>query len=141
MSFEENTTHDREWSPGWDLVGERLRMAREYLNFSQQLVADRTGIPRTAVSDVERGARKVDILELRKLARLYKRPIGYFLDEDPDAVVTDHAAKMLARTLTPLTESDREKVVSFAQFLQSAHAAELEQQDEAEQNQAGERER
>jgi transcriptional regulator with XRE-family HTH domain len=54
---------------------------REYLNFSQQLVSDRTGIPRSAVSDVERGGRKVDSLELRKLARLYGYSTSYFLDE------------------------------------------------------------
>lgn len=128
---EEHTIHDPEWNPGWELVGERLRTAREYLNFSQQHVADRTGIPRTAISDVERGTRKVDILELRKLGRLYHRPIDYFLDEDPEAVVADHAAAMLARTLSPLSDGDREQVVKFAQFLQSAHAAEQEQRPES----------
>jgi transcriptional regulator with XRE-family HTH domain len=124
---------DDEWEPGWKLVGQRLRTAREYLNLSQQHVADRTGIPRTALSDVERGARKVDILELRKLGRLYRRPIGYFLDQDPEAALADHAAAMLARTLSPLSEGDREKVVSFAQYLQFAHAAEQEQKNDPEE--------
>ncbi|MGW0192046.1 helix-turn-helix domain-containing protein [Nonomuraea sp. NPDC003201] len=118
---------DSDWDPSWELVGERLRAAREYLNFSQQHVADRTGIPRTAISDIERGARKVDSLELRKLARFYRRPLGYFLDEDAEAAIADHAAAMLARALGPLSDGDRQQVVKFAEFLQSAYAAEQEQ--------------
>jgi transcriptional regulator with XRE-family HTH domain len=91
----------------------RLREAREYLNLSQQFVADKTGIPRSAVSDIERGVRKVDSLELRKLARLYMYPVGYFLGEEE----ADDDVRMFARAVTDLTEDDRAEVVRFAQFL------------------------
>jgi transcriptional regulator with XRE-family HTH domain len=91
----------------------RLREAREYLNLSQQFVADKTGIPRSAVSDIERGMRKVDSLELRKLARLYMYPVGYFLGEEE----ADDDVRTLARAVTDLTEDDRAEVVRFAQFL------------------------
>jgi transcriptional regulator with XRE-family HTH domain len=91
----------------------RLREAREYLNLSQQFVADKTGIPRSAVSDIERGVRKVDSLELRKLARLYTYPVGYFLGEEE---LSDEA-QTFARAVTDLTEDDRAEVVRFAQFL------------------------
>ena len=53
-------------------LGKRFREVREYLGFSQQMVSDRTGIARSAISDIERGTRKVDSLELKKLARLYR---------------------------------------------------------------------
>lgn len=102
----------------------RFREAREYLGFSQQMVADQTGIPRSAISDIERGARKVDSLELKKLARLYRRPAGYFLDERPDATPGDHAIAGLARALAQLTEGDREAVVRFAEYLRDRRAAE-----------------
>jgi transcriptional regulator with XRE-family HTH domain len=91
----------------------RLREAREYLNLSQQFVADKAGIPRSAVSDIERGVRKVDSLELRKLARLYMYPVGYFLGEEE---VADDV-RVLARAVTDLTEGDRAEVVRFARFL------------------------
>ena len=91
----------------------RLREAREYLNLSQQFVADKTGIPRSAVSDIENGRRKVDSLELRKLARLYMYPVGYFLGEEE----ADEEVRALARAVTDLTEDDRAEVVRFAQFL------------------------
>jgi transcriptional regulator with XRE-family HTH domain len=97
----------------WQQLGSRLRDVREYLSLSQQYVADKTGIPRSAVSDIERGVRKVDSLELRKFARLYMHPVGYFLGEE-DA---GDEVRALARAVTDLTEDDRAEVVRFAQFL------------------------
>ena len=94
-------------------LAKRLREVREYLNLSQQFVADKTGIPRSAVSDIERGARKVDSLELRKLARLYMYPVGYFLGDEE----AGDDVRALARAVTDLTEGDRAEVVRFAQFL------------------------
>jgi transcriptional regulator with XRE-family HTH domain len=95
------------------LLATRLREVREYLGLSQQYVADKTGIARSAVSDIERGLRKVDSLELRKLARLYMYPVGYFLGEEE----ADEEVRALARAVTDLTEGDRAEVVRFAQFL------------------------
>lgn len=107
-------------------LGTRLRDLREYLNFSQQYVAERTGIPRSAVSDIERGSRKVDSLELEKLARLYSYPVAYFLDADEDAEVGTHALKAMARALSPLGPSEREEVYRFAEFLRLHKAGQLE---------------
>ena len=59
-------------------MGARLRQAREYLGFSQEAVAEALGVPRASVSAMEGGHRKVSSLELRDLARLYKRPIEWF---------------------------------------------------------------
>jgi transcriptional regulator with XRE-family HTH domain len=115
-------------------LGKRFREVREYLGFSQQMVADRTGIARSSISDIERGARRVDSLELKKLARLYRRPAGYFIDERPDATPGDHAIAGLARALAQLTEGDREAVVRFAEYLRDKRAAE---QEAAEQEHDG----
>jgi transcriptional regulator with XRE-family HTH domain len=102
---------------GWIILGGRLKEVREYLNLSQQYVADHTGIPRSAISDVERGVRKVDSLELRKLARLYRYPVGYFLDEAQEPAAGDHTLQALTRALTDLTEEDKEELLRFADFL------------------------
>ncbi|MBF9352822.1 hypothetical protein BKG80_05860 [Mycobacteroides chelonae] len=94
---------------------DRLREVREYLGFSQQYVANATGIPRPAISEIERGNRKVDSLELRKLARLYRYPVSYLLgvDEQQPGV-----AGALGRVLTDLTSGDHDEVLRFAEFLQ-----------------------
>lgn len=119
---------DNEKSPSEETESEqlakRLREVREYLNLSQQFVADKTGIPRSAVSDIERGARKVDSLELRKLARLYMYPVGYFLGDEE----AGDDVRALARAVTDLTEGDRAEVVRFAQFLRYSADADRKKQ-------------
>lgn len=108
------------------LLSERLKKTREYLNFSQQWVSERTGIPRAAISEIERGARRVDSLELKKLARLYRYPVSYFLDEDLDAIPAEHAVAGLPRQLTNLKPQDLTQVMKFAQFLEMAYQADTE---------------
>ena len=106
------------------LLSERLKHIREYLNFSQQWVSERTGIPRSAISEIERGSRRVDSLELKKLARLYRYPVGYFLDEDLDAIPAEHAVAGLPRRLAEnLKPADLTHVMKFAQFLEMSHRA------------------
>jgi transcriptional regulator with XRE-family HTH domain len=114
---------DTDRSSEWSALGERLREVREYLNFSQQWVSEQTGIPRTAIGEIERGSRRVDSLEIKKLARLYRYPISYFLDEDLNAVAADHAVAGLARRLTNLTQSDLDQVMRFAAFLEFSYRA------------------
>jgi transcriptional regulator with XRE-family HTH domain len=95
-------------------LSRRLREAREYLGLAQQFVADQTGIPRAAVSAIETGRRRVEALELERLAAVYKFPVAYFLEgslEEPASV------RALAREAVELTEDDRAEVLRFAQFL------------------------
>ena len=47
---------DRTSTGGVMDLAQRLRDQRTFLNISQQFVADQTGIRRSAVSDIERGA-------------------------------------------------------------------------------------
>jgi len=108
----------------WVELGRRLREAREYLNLSQQYVADKTGIPRSAISDIERGIRKVDSLELKKFSKLYLYPMSYFLGEDE----LDEGVRALARAVTDLTDHDRAEVLRYAQFLRFSAVAEKRQQ-------------
>ncbi len=97
-------------------LAERLKEARDYLGLSQQFVAEQTGISRVAVSAIENGKRKVEALELEALSRLYKYPVTYFLGGtlgEPATVVA------LAREARGLSESDRQEILRFAQFLKS----------------------
>lgn len=108
-------------------LGQRLKATREYLGLSQQQVAERTGIVRSAVSDIERGVRKVEVMELQKLARLYRLPASYFLDEEEAADAGEHALAGLPRTTRPLSEGDRIEVAKFIQYLQARRQAEEEE--------------
>lgn len=111
-------------TPGGDDIqrrrlGERLREAREYIGYSQDEVAAFLRVPRTAVTNMESGARKVEALELSRLAELYRKTVGYLIESDSggDALPPDVAH--LARQAAQLSVKDREELGRFAEFLKS----------------------
>lgn len=109
----------------WRELGSRLKEIREYLGISQQNVAAATGIPRSAVSDIERGQRKVDSLELRKLSKLYRYPVSYLLGEAADDESVEPVSA-LARVFDDLAEQDRQEVLKFADYLRFSARADKE---------------
>src|SRR6516164_5417759 len=98
-------------------LGERLREAREYLGFSQDQVATFLGVSRSALSLMETGQRKVEALELKKLAGLYKRPVGYFTGEEAEETSFGADVKQLAHKASELSPDDRKELVRFVEFL------------------------
>ena len=102
-------------------LGARLRETRAYLGLSQDEVARYLGIPRTALSQIERGHRRVDVLELKKVAQLYKRPLAHFMGEPHDHEIWSESeeVKYLARATAKLSESDRKELNRFADYLQA----------------------
>ncbi|CAL9329641.1 hypothetical protein SUDANB106_00044 [Streptomyces sp. enrichment culture] len=113
--------------PELERLGARLKKTRDYLGMSQQYVSDNTGIPRSAISDIERGTRRVDSLELKKLARLYRQSVSYFLDESENADPGEHVLAGLPRALADLTDGDQQAVLDFAEYLKFRRAAEQEE--------------
>lgn len=95
-------------------LAERLREAREAAGLSQEDVAQKLGVPRPAVSQIENGHRRVEALELARLAKLYGRPLGFFADEEP---VGSKRQDALHRTTAALSEKDRAEVLRFAEYL------------------------
>ena len=101
-------------------LSERLREAREYLGFSQDEVAAFLKIPRTAVTNIESGQRKVEALELKRLAQLYKQSVDHFTgDEEESAAALPPDVSHLARQAAKLSIKDREELGRFADFLKS----------------------
>jgi len=98
-------------------LGGLLRDAREYLELSQDEVAKKMNLPRTAISLIESGQRRVDALELKQFAQLYQRPVAYFTDEEPAASAMPESVAHLARTASKLSDKDREELTRFAEFL------------------------
>ncbi len=99
-------------------LGAKLREAREYLGLSQDEVARAVGITRSAISLLESGQRKVDALELKKLAEMYQRPVAEFTgDVDVIDSPMPETVQHLARAAAKLTEADRAELLRFAEFL------------------------
>jgi transcriptional regulator with XRE-family HTH domain len=100
-------------------LGERLREARKYLGLKQEEVAIYLNIPRTALVDIENGQRRVEAIELTRLARLYKQPVSYFTGEDSAAAALPPDVAHLARQVAQLSDQDREELSRFAEYLRA----------------------
>ena len=100
-------------------LGARLKETREYRGFSQEEVAKYLGVPRSAVSLIESGARRLDVLEVRKLAQLYECSIEELTGEKALEDAEPNSIKMVARAAADLSPEDRSEVLRFAQFLKS----------------------
>jgi transcriptional regulator with XRE-family HTH domain len=103
-------------------VGQRLRSARETLGLTQEDVAGALGIPRTSVIAMEAGKRGVGALEVRRLARLYRRSVAWVLGEEPDADTATEDDDALYRATAELSPEDKAQVLRFAQFLAAGDA-------------------
>ena len=98
-------------------LARRLREAREYIGLLQEDVAKALGIPRASVSAFESGKRRVSSLELRRLGRLYRRPVAWLLNEEGAELEVDAP---LRRATEALSDHDKEQVLRFAEFLAGA---------------------
>jgi DNA-binding XRE family transcriptional regulator len=57
----------------------RLRQARKDKGMTQVQVASSLGKHQSYVAKCENGERRVDVVELAEFAKLYKKPLDYFL--------------------------------------------------------------
>jgi DNA-binding XRE family transcriptional regulator len=60
---------------------ERLRKARLEAGLTQVEVAKKLGRPQSHISNVESGQQRVDIIELKRFAKMYNKDINYFIKE------------------------------------------------------------
>lgn len=58
----------------------RLKQARRDAGFSQLTAAKMLGKPRSFISKCEMGERRVDIVECRVFANLYRKDMSFFCD-------------------------------------------------------------
>ena len=104
-------------------LGDRLREARKYLGLKQEEVATYLKIPRTALTDIESGQRRVEAIELMRLAKLYRQPIGYFTGEDEASASLPVDVAHLARQAADLSMQDRNELGRFAEYLRARSRA------------------
>ena len=64
---------------GYERFKERLKEAREQSGLTQTEVAKKLGLPQSYVSKIESGERRVDAVELERLAKIYGKSVNYFL--------------------------------------------------------------
>lgn len=57
----------------------QLKRARQEAGLDQAEVAKLLGKTQSHVSKVEAGQRRIDVVALKEFARIYKKPVNYFL--------------------------------------------------------------
>ena len=72
-------------------LGARIAEARKALNLTQEHLANRVGIDRTALGLIENGKRKVSAVELVDLAAALDIPLAWFVHDPLPAVVSRRA--------------------------------------------------
>ena len=79
-------------------------------------------IPRTALTDIENGQRRVEAIELTRLAKLYRQSVAYFTGEDEASASLPPDVAHLARRVADLSSEDRAELGRFAEYLRSRSA-------------------
>ena len=72
------------------IVGSNIKKYRKMLNFSQEKLADDTGLHRTYIGSVERGERNISILNLEKIASALKIEPSQLLKENSEQMELDN---------------------------------------------------
>jgi len=62
-------------------LGKKIKLARIELDFTQTQLAQRINSKQKSISRYETGASLPSIKTLVKIAKILKKPAGYFLDE------------------------------------------------------------
>ena len=70
---------DTAYRQRYRLFLEKLRGARRDAGLTQVQVARKLGRPQSFVSKCESGERRVDVVELLDFARLYRKPLAFFV--------------------------------------------------------------
>ncbi len=93
-------------------LAERIARARERAGVSQLEVAERLGLPRSAISKMENGEQRVESLVLAAMSRLYGVPVSSLLADD-EVVHDELPAEALLRSAGNVAPEDREVLDEF----------------------------
>jgi len=66
------------WSKKYEFFREKLQKARLEADLTQIEAAKKLGKPQSFISKCESGERRVDVVELRRFATIYAKPLKYF---------------------------------------------------------------
>ena len=67
------------YSKDHKFIVEQLKKARQEAGLDQKRVAKLLGKTQSHISKIEAGQRRIDIVSLKEFARIYRRPMDYFL--------------------------------------------------------------
>ncbi len=63
----------------YKIIIQKLKKARQSAGLKQNEVAKKLGKPQSYISKIESGERRIDIVELKQIAKIYKKSIDFFV--------------------------------------------------------------
>jgi CheY-like chemotaxis protein/DNA-binding Xre family transcriptional regulator len=103
------------------LFGTAIKGKRSELGISQEELADRAGLHRTYVSDVERGARNLSLESIEKLASALELSISGLFDRAHDGGAPAHTVEVLLVEDEPLDVELTLRAFKKARFTNPIH--------------------
>jgi Zn-dependent peptidase ImmA (M78 family)/transcriptional regulator with XRE-family HTH domain len=76
----------------WATVGARIAASRKTRGLSQDDLAAKVDLDRTAITKIEAGRRHISSLELVRLANALGRPLEWFVSDPPASIISRRAA-------------------------------------------------
>lgn len=67
------------YSKEYKSVVDKLKRARQKAGLKQEEVASELKKPQSYISKIESGERRIDVAELKQLAKVYKKDINFFI--------------------------------------------------------------
>ncbi|MFN3226068.1 MAG: helix-turn-helix domain-containing protein [Hyphomicrobiales bacterium] len=100
-----------------DAFGLQLKAIRTGLSWSQQRLADVTGLSVEAISNLERGLNKPSYATMERLAAALNVPIRHFFEfDDHNPERSQHIASLLAHA-RKMTDGDLKRAVAIMHVL------------------------
>lgn len=91
-------------------IGAQLLDLRQKRGWTQDYVAERVGVNRSTISNIERGTRSLTLETLRKFCDVYSVEVSYFsIEADADEVVD--VLERLRKLFTEVSDSEREMML------------------------------
>lgn len=100
-------------------LGRRVAQAREHRDMTQAGLGRAVDLDRTAISRLEKGARKLNVAELVEIASALDRPLSYFVSESVPAVVNRRSDAAHAHATTGLLDTELDQFASDVRTLLS----------------------
>ncbi len=108
-------------------LGRKIQTAREELKMTQEQLADAIGCSQSALSNYEKGKRRIYLSHLEKLSAVLDKPLEYFVETlgesnmetpplSPDYLGSDLIKLM--NSFYSLNENERQQVIDFVEYLE-----------------------
>jgi Predicted Zn peptidase len=98
------------------MVGQALKHARAAMGLTLKQVSKPMGIALSTISETESGKRRISAVELYRFAKLYQRPISFFLEESE----TSASFAILLRAAGNASVS-KETIINFHELCKDYH--------------------